>query len=79
MTEGNGTGTTEVSYTAEKVKSDINYTVKVFDKDGNVQYDADGNELSKDGGKITCGESCAQRFVNFLKKLLPILLENIYS
>ena len=32
---------------------------------------ADTNEV--DVGKITCGESCAQRFVNFLKMLLPIL------
>ena len=78
VAEGNSAGTTEVSYTAEKVKSDINYTVKVIDKDGNVQYDADGNELSKDGGKITCEKCCALQLLNLLKELVKILLKIVF-
>ncbi|MCQ2477032.1 MAG: hypothetical protein MJ125_04270, partial [Clostridia bacterium] len=51
----------------------INYTVKVIDANGKVQKDSNGNELSKDGGKITCNAGFFKKLMAFFKSLFNLL------
>ena len=62
-----------VSYEYGEIKSDINYTVKVIDANGKVQKDSNGNELSKDGGKITCNAGFFKKLIAFFKGLFKSL------
>lgn len=65
----------EATYDVGEIKSDINYTVKIIDANGNVQKDASGNELSKDS-KVTCNASFFKKLVAFFKGLfgsLPVV------
>ncbi len=63
----------EVSYMLGEAKSDINYTVKVVDAKGAVQKDANGKDLAKDGGKITCNASFFAKIIAFFKSLFGSL------
>ena len=62
-----------VSYSVGELKSDVNYTVKIVDAKGNVQKDSNGNELKKDGGKITCNAGFFKKLVAFFKGLFSSL------
>ncbi|MCQ2476175.1 MAG: hypothetical protein MJ173_09795, partial [Clostridia bacterium] len=62
-----------VSYSVGELKSDINYTVKVIDANGKVQKDSNENELSKDGGKITCNAGFFKKLIAFFKGLFNLL------
>ena len=62
-----------VSYEYGEIKSDINYTVKVIDANGKVQKDSNENELSKDGGKITCNAGFFKKLIAFFKGLFGSL------
>lgn len=62
-----------VSYTYGELKSTLNYTVKVIDADGNVQKDSNGNDISKDGGKITCNAGFFKRLIAFIRGLYKML------
>ena len=64
---------TEVTYNAGETKGDINYTVKVVDANGNIAKDANGNEISKDGGKISCNSGFFKKLVAFFKGLFGSL------
>ncbi len=61
--------TSEVSYTVEKVNGDINYTVKVVDENNNIVKDVNGNEMSKDGGKISCNSGFFAKIIAFFKEI----------
>ncbi len=65
---------TEVSYEYGELKSNIDYTVKVIDTNGNVQKDSNGNELSKDS-KITVNAGFFKKLVAFFKGLFKLLPE----
>ncbi len=62
-----------VSYGYGELKSDVNYTVKVLDKNGKVAKDSSGNEVSKDGGKITVKSGFFQKLIAFFKGLFKSL------
>ncbi len=62
-----------VSYEYGELKSDLNYSVKVIDANGKVQKDSHGNELSKDGGKITCKAGFFQKLIAFFRGLFKAL------
>lgn len=64
-----------VSYEYGELKSDLNYTVKVVDASGNVAKDSNGNDLSKDGGKITCNAGFFKKLIAFFKGLFKALPE----
>lgn len=64
---------TEVSYEYGELKGDLSYTVKVIDKDGNVQKDGNNKALSEEGGKITCKAGFIQKLVAFFKGLFGSL------
>ncbi len=61
--------TNEVSFTVEKVNGDINYTVKVVDENNNIVKDVNGNEMSKDGGKISCNSGFFAKIIAFFKEI----------
>ena len=63
----------EVTYTVNQITSDLNYTVKVVDSNGNVQKDASYNDLTEDGGKIACDSSFIKKLVAFFKGLFGSL------
>ena len=62
-----------VSYEYGELKSDLNYSVKVIDANGKVQKDSNENELSKDGGKITCNAGFFKKLIAFFKGLFKSL------
>lgn len=62
-----------VSYEYGELKSDVNYTVKVVDASGKVQKDSNGNEISKDGGKITCNAGFFKKLIAFFRGLFGSL------
>ena len=62
-----------VSYEYGELKSDLNYSVKVIDANGKVQKDSSGNDLSKDGGKITCKAGFFQKLIAFFRGLFKAL------
>ncbi len=64
---------TEVSYSKGETTGDINYTVKVVDANGNIAKDANGKEISKDGGKISCNSGFFKKLVAFFKGLFGSL------
>ena len=64
---------TEVSYSVGETKGDINYTVKVVDANGNIAKDANGNEISKAGGKVSCNSGFFKKLVAFFKGLFGSL------
>ncbi len=70
VAEGNNKS---VSYEYGEIKSDINYTVKVIDANGKVQKDSNGNELSKDGGKITMKKTFFGMIIAFFRGLFKSL------
>ncbi len=47
--------------------------VKIVDSKGNVQLDANGAELKKEGGKITCDAGFFKKIVSFFKGLFSAL------
>ncbi len=61
-----------VSYTYGEIKSDINYTVKIVDSNGNVQKDSSGNDLSKDS-RVTVNAGFFKKLVAFFKGLFGAL------
>ena len=63
----------EVSYTVEKVNGDINYTVKIVDENNNIVKDVNGNEMSKDGGKISCNSGFFAKIIAFFKGIFGSL------
>ena len=73
--EINGTAE-DVSYEIEEISEDVNYSVKIVDADGKVLKNADGIELKKDGGKITCKAGFIQKLIAFFRSLfnaLPVI------
>ena len=65
----------EVSHNYGEIKGDINYFVKIVDASGKIQKDANGAELKKDGGKITCNAGFFQKIIAFFKGLFNALPE----
>ena len=65
----------EVSYEYGEIKGDINYFVKIVDASGVIQKDANGAELKKDGGKITCNDGFIQKLIAFFQGLFGSLPE----
>jgi len=63
----------EVSHNCGEISGDISYFVKVVDASGTVQKDANGAELKKDGGKITCNAGFFQKLIAFFKGLFGSL------
>lgn len=63
----------EVSHDCGEVKGDISYFVKIVDASGNIQKDAKGAELKKDGGKITCNAGFFQKIIAFFRGLFGLL------
>lgn len=73
--EINGTAE-DVSYEIEEISEDVNYSVKIVDADGKVLKNADGIELKKDGGIITCKAGFIQKLIAFFRSLfnaLPVI------
>lgn len=62
-----------VTYEYGELKSDLNYSVKVIDANGKVQKDSNGNELSKDGGKITMKKTFFGMIIAFFRGLFKSL------
>lgn len=62
-----------VSYEYGELKSDLNYSVKVIDANGKVQKDSSGNDVAKDGGKITCNAGFFKKLIAFFKGLFKFL------
>ena len=60
------------SYKYGELKADLEYEVKVVDKDGNVAKDGSENFLSKQG-EITCNKSFFKRLIAFFKSLFGLL------
>ncbi len=58
-----------------EIKSDLDYSVKVVNSNGKTQLDADGKELVKDGGKITCNDGFFARLIAFFRGLFGLLPE----
>ncbi len=65
----------EVTYDHGELKGDLTYSVKIVDAGGRTQKDAHGNDLVKEGGKITCRAGFIQRLVAFFKGLFNLLPE----
>ena len=63
----------EVVYEYGELTSDLNYYVKIVDKNGNIQKDANGNNLKKDGGTITCNAGFFQKLIAFFQGLFSML------
>ena len=61
-----------VSYTYGEIKTDINYTVKIVDSNGNVQKDSSDNDLSKDS-RVTVNAGFFKKLVAFFKGLFGTL------
>ncbi len=61
-----------VSYTYGEIKTDINYTVKIVDSNGNVQKDSNNNDLSKDS-RVTVNAGFFKKLVAFFKGLFGTL------
>lgn len=62
-----------VSYSAGELKTDLTYSVVVVDNEGNIATDGEGNELRKDGGKITVNAGFFKKLVAFFKGLFKKL------
>ena len=60
-------------YEYGELTSDLNYYVKIVDKNGNIQKDANGNNLKKDGGTITCNAGFFQKLIAFFQGLFSML------
>lgn len=64
---------TEVIAQMGNIKSDVTYTVKVVNENELVQKDGEGNDLVKDGGRITCNNGFFVKLIAFFKGLFGIL------
>ena len=64
---------TDVIAEMGNIKSDVTYTVKVVNEAGLVQQDGAGNDLVKDGGRITCNNGFFVKLIAFFKGLFGIL------
>lgn len=64
---------TEVVAQIGNIKSDVTYTVKVVNENGVVQKDGEGNDLVKDGGRITCNNGFFVKLIAFFKGLFGML------
>ena len=64
---------TSVSCEYGEIKGNVNYYVKIVDKDNHIQKDSDGRELKKDGGRITCNAGFFKKLIAFFKGLFKIL------
>lgn len=63
----------EVTFSAGRIKSEINYTIKVVDTNDNVMKDGSGKELAKAGGTITCDTGFISRIIAFFKGIFGLL------
>lgn len=60
---------TEVTTTLSHVKADTPYMVRAVDEKGNIQKDANGNDLIAKGGLIKCNTSFFTKLISFFKLL----------
>ncbi len=59
----------EVVYEHGELTSDLNYFVKIADRDGNFQKDPYGRDIKKDGGTITCNDGFFRKLIAFFQWL----------
>ncbi|MCR5151324.1 MAG: InlB B-repeat-containing protein [Clostridiales bacterium] len=71
--EATGENTMEVTAQIGEIKKDITYSVKVVDSKGNVAKDGAGNNLTKEGGKITVNKGFFKKLAAFFKGLFKKL------
>lgn len=60
---------TAVSFEYGELKRDVTYSVKIVDEKGNIMRDGSGQDLSQDGGKITCRAGFLNKLIAFLQKI----------
>ncbi|MBQ6265200.1 MAG: hypothetical protein IJK60_07110, partial [Clostridia bacterium] len=65
----------EVAYEYGELTSDLNYFVKIADRDGNFQKDPYGRDIKKDGGTITCNDGFFRKLIAFFQWLFNALPE----
>ncbi|MGN0573259.1 MAG: DUF6273 domain-containing protein [Acutalibacteraceae bacterium] len=64
---------TEVIAQMGNIKSDVTYTVKVVNKAELVQKDGAGNDLVKDGGRITCNNGFFVKLIALFRGLFGLI------